>query len=230
VVEHGERIGADLWLVGRDFSHRGDRRQWSWAGRGRRIAGLAHPALRGANQLVNAAGVLAALQALRHRLPVPVQAVRAGLALVEWPGRFQVVPGQPVLVLDVAHNPHAVAALALNLDQMGFFARTHAVFGAMRDKDIAAMLRRMAPLVDRWHLCGLDSARAATPAELRSILGATPGVPAGASVAEHPDPASALRAAVEAADPADRIVVFGSFYTVGGVLKDGLPRLRAAHV
>ena len=71
-----------------------------------------------------------------------------GLATVELPGRFQVVPGEPTLVLDVAHNPHAVAALAQNLDQMGFFPRTHAVFGAMRDKDIAAILARMAPLVD----------------------------------------------------------------------------------
>jgi dihydrofolate synthase/folylpolyglutamate synthase len=133
-------------------------------------------------------------------------------------------------VLDVAHNPHAVAALALNLDQMGFYPRTRAVFGAMRDKDIAAMLRRMAPLVDHWHFCRLDTPRAATVTELLAILDHTPGAPAGVTVAEHPDPASALRAAIDAADPADRIVVFGSFYTVGGVLKDGLPRLRAAHV
>jgi dihydrofolate synthase/folylpolyglutamate synthase len=230
VIEHGERIGADLWLVGRDFNHQGDRQQWSWAGRGRRIAGLAYPALRGANQIVNAAGVLAALEALRARLPVPVQAVRTGLALVEWPGRFQILPGQPVLVLDVAHNPHAVAALAVNLDQMGFYPRTHAVFGAMRDKDIAAIVQRMAPLVDHWHCCALDTPRAATPAELAAALAGVAGAPTGTTVHCHPDPAAALRAALAAADPADRIVVFGSFYTVGGVLKAGLPRLKAPHV
>jgi dihydrofolate synthase/folylpolyglutamate synthase len=66
------------------------------------------------NQLVNAAGVLAALQALRERLPVTAQAIRLGLSRVEWAGRFQMLPGQPALVLDVAHNPHAVAALAHN--------------------------------------------------------------------------------------------------------------------
>ena len=113
----------------------------AWAGRGRRYNALAYPALRGANQLLNAAGVLAAFEALRERLPITAQAVRNGLATVELPGRFQIVPGQPTLVLDVAHNPHAVAALAHNLDQMGFYPRTHAVFGAMRDKDIAGMLR-----------------------------------------------------------------------------------------
>ena len=126
----------------------------------RRFSALAYPALRGANQLLNAAGVLAAFEALRGRLPITAQAVRQGFATVELPGRFQIVAGQPTLVLDVAHNPHAVAALAQNLDQMGFFPRTHAVFGAMRDKDIAAILTRMAPLVDHWHFTDLPVPRA----------------------------------------------------------------------
>jgi len=104
VVRHAESIGADLWTVGRDFNHTGDRQQWNWAGRGRRYNGMSYPALRGANQLLNASGVIAALEALRPRLPVSAQAIRTGLALVELPGRFQIVPGQPTLVLDVAHN------------------------------------------------------------------------------------------------------------------------------
>ncbi|MES2481098.1 MAG: Mur ligase family protein, partial [Pseudomonadota bacterium] len=104
VIDHAQAIGADLWLLGRDFNFSGDKQQWGWAGRGRRYAGLAYPALRGANQLINASGVLAALTALRERLPVTAQAVRNGLAMVELPGRFQIVPGQPTLVLDVAHN------------------------------------------------------------------------------------------------------------------------------
>ena len=148
MVAAAEQVGADLWLFGRDFNYAGDRQQWNWAGRERRYNGLAYPALRGANQLLNAAGVLAAFEALRPVLPITAQAVRNGFALVELPGRFQIVAGQPTLVLDVAHNPHSVAALAQNLDQMGFHPRTHAVFGAMRDKDLAAILARMAPLVD----------------------------------------------------------------------------------
>jgi dihydrofolate synthase/folylpolyglutamate synthase len=115
-------MGADLWSFGRDFNFSGDKQQWNWAGRGRRYAGLAYPSLRGANQLVNASGVLAAFEALRERLPVTAQAVRNGMAMVELPGRFQIVPGQPTLVLDVAHNPHSVAALTANLDAMGFFS------------------------------------------------------------------------------------------------------------
>ncbi|KPF49382.1 bifunctional folylpolyglutamate synthase/dihydrofolate synthase [beta proteobacterium AAP121] len=232
VVTHGENIGADLWLVGRDFNHSGDRQQWGWAGRGRRYHGMSYPALRGANQLLNAAGAIAAFEALRERLPVNAQAIRTGLALVELPGRFQVVPGQPALVLDVAHNPQAVAALALNLDAMGFFPRTHAVFGAMRDKDIPGLLAKLAPLVDVWHCCTLPTARAATADELAASVREASAGRSGLPVAvhTHASPAEGLRAAAAAAEAADRIVVFGSFYTVGGVLKDGLPRLGAAHV
>ena len=228
VLEHGRAIGADLWLVGRDFNHAGDRQQWGWSGRGRRYHGLAYPALRGANQLLNAAGAIAALEALRDRLPITAQAVRNGLALVDLPGRFQIVPGQPVLVLDVAHNPQSVAALAQNLDAMGFFPRTHAVFGAMQDKDLAALIARMQPLVDSWHFCDLPTARAAPAAHLAALpRPATPG--RAVAVFQHASPAEALRAALAGADPVDRIVVFGSFYTVGGVLRAGLPRLPAAH-
>jgi len=231
VAAYAEEIGADLWLIGRDFNYAGDKQQWGWAGRSKRFNGLAYPALRGANQLLNASGALAAFEALRDRLPITAQAVRNGLAMLELPGRFQIVPGQPTLVLDVAHNPHAVGALFENLDQMGFFPRTHAVFGVMGDKDVAAILTRMAPLVDHWHFCDLPVARAATAQQLKSLhesLGLRG--PGPVTTACHVSPAEALRAAVAAADPADRIVAFGSFYTVGGVLKGGLPRLTAKHV
>jgi len=229
VVAHAQAIGADLWRLGHDFNFSGDKQQWAWAGRGRRYAGLAYPALRGANQLLNASGVLAVFEALRARLPVTAQAVRNGLALVELPGRFQIVPGQPALVLDVAHNPHSVAALVANLDAMGFYPTTHAVFGAMADKDLDEMFDRMKPLVDRWYFTDLPLPRAASAAALaQRWQSRTPR--ADVRAAQFADPQQALQAAVSAADPTDRIVVFGSFHTVGGVLKDGVPRLSAAHV
>ena len=229
LIAHAEAIGADLWRHGRDFNVQGDAQQWAWRGRARRFGGLAYPALRGANQLLNAAGVLAALEALHQRLPVSAQAVRSGLVQVELPGRFQIVPGHPALVLDVAHNPQAVAALALNLDQMGFYPRTHAVFGAMADKDIDSLLQRIAPLIDVWHLTDLPLPRAAKAQALAASVQAASGS-RSVAIQTHADPAAALRAAAASADPADRIVVFGSFYTVGGVLKDGLPRLAAPHL
>ena len=230
VLEAARLLGADLWQLGPDFQFSGDKQQWGWTGRGKRYSGLAYPALRGANQLLNASGVLAALAALWEQLPVTAQAVRNGLALVELPGRFQIVPGQPTLVLDVAHNPHSVAALSENLDAMGFYPCTHAVFGAMADKDLTAMLARISPLVDRWYFCDLPLPRAASAAQLQAAWQGLPGRSAQALSSTHAGPLQALHAAVAAADPADRIIVFGSFLTVGGVLRDGLPRLSAQHL
>ena len=229
VIDEARAVGADLYRAGIDFRTQGDRQQWSWEGRATRFSGLAYPALRGANQLLNAAGVLAALEALRQRLPVSAQAIRNGFARVELPGRFQVVAGEPTFVLDVAHNPHSIAALAQNLDQMGFFPRTHAVFGAMRDKDVAAILEKMAPLVDTWHFTDLPTARAARADELAASLATVPGLRPDVTVSTHATPGEALAAARAAADPVDRIVVFGSFYTVGGVLAQGLPRQGSRH-
>jgi dihydrofolate synthase / folylpolyglutamate synthase len=229
LAEHAAKVGADLWRVGRDFNHSGDRQQWNWAGRGKRLNGMAYPALRGANQLINASGVLAAFEALRERLPVPAQAIRQGLATVELPGRFQIVPGQPTLVLDVAHNPHSVSALVANLDQMGFFPRLHAVFGAMHDKDLAGVIGRIAPLVDAWYCCDLPVPRAAKAADLAQVIQHHSAASKPARVSQHADPAAALAAALGAADPPDRIVIFGSFLTVGGVLRHGLPRLGGKH-
>jgi dihydrofolate synthase / folylpolyglutamate synthase len=160
---------------------------------------------------------------------VTAQAVRNGLAMAELPGRFQIVPGQPSLVLDVAHNPHAVATLAANLDAMGFFPTTHGVFGAMADKDLAAMLGKMEPLVDRWYFTDLPTQRAETAQGLMDRWQAQhtrKEVRAGT----YGGPMEAFEAALAAAKPADRIVVFGSFHTVGGVLKDGPPRMHAKHL
>lgn len=234
VIDHAEAIGADLRMFGKDFNYSGDKQQWGWAGRDRRYAGLSYPALRGANQLMNASGVLAAYEALRPVLPVTAQAVRTGLAMVELPGRFQIIPGQPTLVLDVAHNPHSVAALTANLDAMGYYPTTHAVFGAMADKDLAPMLLKVGPLIDRWYFTDLPTERAESASKLQQKWNAVQVV-AGGTRREVPtslyeNPQAALDAAVQAADPADRIVVFGSFYTVGEVLKDGPPRLHAKHL
>jgi len=233
VIDHAREIGADLWRFGQDFNFSGDKQQWGWAGRGRRYSGMAYPALRGANQLVNASGALAALVALRERLPVTAQAVRNGLSLVELPGRFQIIPGQPTLVLDVAHNPHSVAALTANLDAMGYFPTTHAVLGAMADKDLGAMLAKIGPVVDRWYFTDLPTPRAESAAGLQQKWNALQIVAGGrreVATSTHANPADALQAAISAADPADRIIVFGSFHTVGGVLLNGVPRLQAKHL
>jgi len=229
IIQHAKDLGADLWLMGQDFNFSGDQLQWSWAGRGRRYSGLAYPALRGANQLLNASGVLAALEIMRPQLPVTAQAIRNGLAMVALTGRFQIVPGEPILVLDVAHNPHSVAALAANLDAMGFYPCTHAVFGAMADKDLPGMLKKVLPMVDAWYFTDLPLPRATTAAQLQDHWQQM-NTRQDVKASQHGSPQKALEAAITAAGPTDRILVFGSFYTVGGVLQSGIPKLHAKHL
>lgn len=221
LVAHAEAIGADLWLLGRDFNYSGDKQQWNYGGRSQRRNALAYPSLRGANQLLNAAAALAALEVLRLELPVGAQEVRTGLVVVELPGRFQVLPGRPTVILDVAHNPHAASALAQNLGNMGFHPFTYAVFGCMQDKDIAGVVAPMAAHVDHWCLAALPSPRSASTDALVDIideLAPEDGKPGERSVKTFADPALAYADAMSRAGENDRIVVFGSFYTVAGVM------------
>jgi dihydrofolate synthase/folylpolyglutamate synthase len=225
LLDHAAAIGADLWLLGRDFNYAGDQQQWGYGGRSQRRNSLAYPALRGANQLLNASAALAALEVLRLTLPVGAQEVRTGLALVELPGRFQVLPGQPTVVLDVAHNPHAASALAQNLGNMGFHPFTYAVFGVMEDKDIDGVINPMFEHIDHWCLAALPSPRSAAPDALAEriadrALSSTKAdaKPGEFTVNTFADPAAAFANAVSRAGENDRIVVFGSFYTVAGVM------------
>ena len=216
LLEHAHAIGADLWRFGRDFNYQGDRQQWAYAGRNLRRASLPYPALRGANQLLNASGALAALEALAPKLPVPQQAVRQGLLTVQLPARFQVVPGKPAIVLDVAHNPHAAAVLAENLDMMGFYPRTHAVFGMLNDKDIGGVVARIGDRVDHWYTGPTTGARGA-PSD--SIARQIRAVMPAASITEHASVAGAFASAHERAKPDDRILAFGSFVSVAEVMR-----------
>lgn len=219
LIDHAEAIGADLWIMGRDFNFQGDKQQWGWAGRNKRFSGLGYPALRGANQLLNASAVIAALIAVRDRLPVGAQEIRNGMAWVELPGRFQVLPGQPTIILDVAHNPHASAALAQNLENMAYHPYTFAVFGAMADKDIAGVLKPMLDKIDFWYFCDLPTPRAALAVDLAKelkALGFKEDKDSGIETFKSPE--LAYQAALKKAGEGDRISVFGSFFTVAGVL------------
>src|SRR5262245_22480485 len=170
VLDRAVELGADLQLIGRDFGFLPQGHQWMYWGRDGRRGGLAHPALRGARQLANASAAMAALGAMKERTPVGMQDVRNGLARVELPGRFQVLPGRPTVVLDVAHNPQAARVLADNLDEMGFYPETHAVFGMLRDKDIAGVCDALKSCFSSWSVADLAVPRGATSDALAHSL------------------------------------------------------------
>jgi dihydrofolate synthase / folylpolyglutamate synthase len=216
VLEVSAQVGAQLLLLGRDFGYRAHAGQWDFRGPAGRRAALGYPALRGARQLRNAAAALATLDALRERLPVSMQDVRRGLAEVVLPGRFQVLPGRPQMILDVAHNPEAAQALAENLGAAGYAAETIAVFGMLRDKDIAGVALQLAPRVTRWHLCTLTGPRGTSAEELARILSAA-GIRAPQT--RHGSVSDAVAAARNEAGENDKIVAFGSFLTVAEVMQ-----------
>jgi dihydrofolate synthase/folylpolyglutamate synthase len=134
------------------------------------------------------------------------------------------LPGQPTVILDVAHNPHAAAVLEKNLGNMGFHPYTYAVFGMLSDKDIALVVKHMAPRIDHWFCAGLPGPRALTADQLASKVKDSiaahqkPGED-DVAVSTHASVAEALAAAHKLSKPDDRIVVFGSFLTVAGALQ-----------
>jgi dihydrofolate synthase/folylpolyglutamate synthase len=216
LVAHAEAIGAPLWRAGVDYTYAANGTQWRYAGPGGARHGLPLPALRGRHQLGNAATALAALDALRDRLPVSQNAVRDGLVHVELAGRFQVLPGRPVVVLDVAHNPHAAHVLADALGTMGFHPRTFAVFGMLADKDIEGVVAAVQARIDRWYVAPLPGPRGAAAERVVTALRAS-GI-AGDAIRTFDGVAHAFAAARNDADETDRIAAFGSFLTVAAVL------------
>lgn len=220
LLDHAGAIGADLQVIDRDFGYRRQDRQWLYWGRPVDAAEIRHgglplPALRGDRQLANAACVLAALDTLRSRLPVTLKDMRQGLTEVALAGRFQVLPGHPVMVLDVAHNPQAARVLAANLDEMVFPLNTWAVFGMLADKDIDGVIDALGERITHWLPCTLEGRRAASADSLATRLRLKGMKVAG----EFESPVAALAWAQENAGEDDRILAFGSFLTVAAALQ-----------
>lgn len=208
VRDYAVEIGARYYELGRDFSVRTHPAQWDFEfGETRRTA-LPYPTLRGAHQVRNAAAALAALTALEA--PLAQQAIRTGLTLAKPPGRFTMLPGEPAVILDVAHNPESARALAATLRTMPP-ARTLAVFGMFKDKDIAEVLGTLAGDIDRWYVSSLPGPRGADANDIAALC--------SERVSTYETVADAWHAARRDASRTDRIIVFGSFLTVAAVME-----------
>jgi dihydrofolate synthase/folylpolyglutamate synthase len=214
LIEHAQSIGADLKLIGRDFSAKRMDNQWSFLMGDIHRHALPIPALRGGYQLGNATAVLAVLELLRERLPISLGDVKRGLLEVDWPGRFQVLPGRPLTVLDVGHNPHAVRAMVASLNTLPFAENRLAVFSMLSDKDVDSVIELAKGAFDEWYVGGLDMPRGQSGEALAAKLAAH-GI---AKVKTFATVEEAWHAALSAASENDRITVFGSFHTVAAVM------------
>lgn len=178
------------------------------------------PNLQGGFQLQNAAAVLMVLESLAARLPVSDQAIKQGLSTVSLAGRIQIlsVPDTATRIFDVAHNPHAAAVLAQALREQPCRGRTLAVFSMLADKDIAGVVRELRDVIEAWYIAGLAVERGSSAEWLTQQV---QGVIPEAEVHSHETVTQAYQAALLAAQavPQDRVVVFGSFYTVAEALR-----------
>ncbi|WP_116811574.1 bifunctional tetrahydrofolate synthase/dihydrofolate synthase [Steroidobacter cummioxidans] len=214
-----QQLGAPLYRLGQDFGWQRDGDRWSWRGRSTSYDDLPRPALQGDLQFDNASAVLCALECLSSRLPVTRDAIDAGLRNVTLPGRFQVVrrtePAAVDWILDVAHNPAAAQALAGQLASRPTSGRTIAVCGILGDKDIEGIAGALGNSFDAWIIIGLPGARSVPVDGLAQRLAGLGAriVKTAATVAEG------CEVAQTTARAGDRVVVFGSFLTVGPALE-----------
>jgi len=213
----GQETPAESLVISRERERGQNQQQWNYRSQVGARNALPFPALRGAFQLHNASAALAALDALKEKLPVSMEAVRRGLVEVRLAGRFQLVPGRPTLILDVAHNPHAARSLAQNLASLPPCPQTYAVFAMLKDKDMAGVAAALDAQIDTWLVAGIAAPRGATVGELAQVLRDS-GV-RGELLTFH-DVGAALRYAYNAASENDRIAAFGSFYTVAEVMAE----------
>ncbi len=215
--ETARTLGAMPRRLGIEFDYVRSAGAWNYRGPDWDLADLPPPVLRGDTQFDNAATAIAAVEALGSRLRVTAAAVAAGLRAVRLVGRFQVIEGgaqEPTWILDVSHNPDAARVLAENLRKLPTQGVTFAVCGILADKDAAGIVSELAGSIARWFFVSLAGERGMSAEALAARVEAH--LPTRPSV--HASVAAACEAARAQAGPRDRIVVFGSFHTVGPAL------------
>ncbi|MGL5390989.1 MAG: bifunctional tetrahydrofolate synthase/dihydrofolate synthase [Shewanella sp.] len=204
VTEVATELEANLYRVGTEFSYHERQDSWDYQGQTRTLANLPLPTL----PLPNAATVLAILE---HGWPaLSAEVIAQGVASARLSGRLEQVSAAPLILLDVAHNPHAARFLAQQLQLRVGAKRLVALCGMLKDKDIAGVLAVLEPRVDTWYLCSLQGERGASASQLRQSLSAQ------ANAFEFEDIAAAWSALKAQIRPDDVVIVFGSFYTVAG--------------
>ncbi len=214
LLDYAKQIGANLALINRDFRVVKTTNGWQYSTEAMQIQ-LPNLGLTGDFQLNNAACAVRAVQHLDKTLPALQANIHTALAQVKLSGRFQQIQSNPLIIADVAHNPQAAKSLAYNLKSMSCAGKTLAVFAMLADKDIEGVISEVAPFISRWYVADTHSARGATALHLQKAL------------KKHNDKMNvqlftkvslALAAACKDADKNDRIIVFGSFYTVADAI------------
>ena len=214
LLDYAVKIGANLALINRDFSINKMPQGWQYVASDLQIE-LPNLGLAGDFQANNAACALHAVTHLQALLLVSQANIQQSLTQVHLTGRFQQIRANPHIIVDVAHNPQAAKSLAHNLQNMPCTGKTLAVFAMLADKDINGVVSAITSQIDAWYLADIEAARGAKALDLQAALNQQA---IKKPVQIFADVTTALAAACIEANKNDRIIVFGSFYTVADAL------------
>jgi len=215
LLKYAESIGASLFLHQKNYNYQVNDDGWTWCSDKIVFDNLPKPSLYDDSQIQNAAGVLMLLTTLKDRFKVDGDAIRKGMQEFKLAGRFQIVPDNAQIILDVAHNRQAVNILVKNMKQLPITGKTHVLIGMLKDKNHIAIFKELAEITDVWHIVSLDDIRGSDSLELASKLRTIEKDKPIACYNTVPEALDYVRNIVE---PKDRIVVTGSFLSVGAAI------------
>lgn len=216
LLDHAKHIDSHLYLIGRDFDYRHDADSWEFNCADLNLQNLPMPSLKGKFQLDNASVVLMTLLQMQEKLPLNWQILHQVLPNIVLAGRYQTLLKSPQVIVDVAHNPHAAQALMSNLAAERCTGKTMAVMAMLADKDIRAVVKIMSAEIDVWHVAALQHPRAA---DLPVLLDAIQNAGINTAIFSYENLQIAYREAYKQATENDRIIVFGSFFTVAAIMQ-----------
>ena len=226
LLDYAKKIGANLQLINRDFTAKKTVQGWQYSAGDTQLQ-LPNLGLAGDFQLNNAACAVHTVQHLNDILPIPQANIHAALRVVKLTGRFQKIHSQPEILVDVAHNPHAAKSLAHNLQTTPCSGRTLAVFAMLADKDVEGVIRELTREIDAWYLADNHSPRGAKARDLQKVLLKHAKK---SPIQLFVDVGAAIDAAYKNAAKNDRIIVFGSFYTVADAIASKFNSLQGDKV
>jgi dihydrofolate synthase/folylpolyglutamate synthase len=216
LIKHCESIHAELKMIGKDFAYEAHHDSFDFSIESSFVMNVPLPRLQGFFQLANASNALMAVKIMEDQLPLTEAAIQQGIASALLPGRFQEVKTNPSLILDVAHNPHAAGSLRDNLRAHSVSGKTIAVFSILRDKDILGVVEAVSLDIDAWYIAEIQNERAAN---IDTISNAIYKVNPSAHIVPFKNIQEAYQFASNEVARNDRIIAFGSFFTVAEIMK-----------
>ncbi|MFK8028061.1 MAG: bifunctional tetrahydrofolate synthase/dihydrofolate synthase [Gammaproteobacteria bacterium] len=215
IEKTAKKVNANLFQLGNDYSYKVAKSSWSFFANDYELHGLPLPNLSGAVQIRNAASVVMGLYCLREKLPLSTDAIETGLREVTLEGRFQRIVKDCEIILDVAHNFESAKILSENLMALPKPQRTIAVFAILSDKDVDGIISLLHSHIDDWYISEVDSPRRM---EVDHVEQSLMRQSSDTSVKVFQSVEQAYSQAQMEASEGDRIIVFGSIFTVSEVL------------